>query len=256
MNDSELHDPEDLRAGGDLIAGDKIGGDSVGQNKIGGDSVGQNKIVGLSGEDVTKIIEVLLKHFPEMYLREPEHLDEVLQSFHRCHEELHEWKELHNYLDTTVQLYDQFAEAVRNVDRQSFNSESLHNLQNSWYKISLMLDQMLTWAKRIQLIGKPYQETNDGKLIGEDWAIKLELTRRDIECHLNIAHDCIEASAVRPLYKKLFNPAQLGERWFIQLMDYTSRYWSLALSYLHFTDDKLRTTATRLVDISQAALRR
>ncbi|MEW5871465.1 MAG: hypothetical protein AB1894_19485 [Chloroflexota bacterium] len=259
MTDQSQPDPQSTEVGGSYLEGDAElhGGDFVGKDKIiSGDQVGQDKIIGFNSEDVSKIIDVLLKHFPQAYLERPEQLDQVLQEFHQCHDELSEWKELHNYLDITIQLYDQFLVAVRNTNRQNFTPEGLQNLQNGWYKIALLLDQLLSWARKICVIGRPFEDADKNSLKGEDWAIKLELARRDIEGHLAAAHDSLGSAGERPAVMRLLRSSPLDESWFVQLMDFTSRYWSLVLGYLHYADDNLRKTATRLVGISQEALRR
>ena len=43
-----------------------------------GDFVGRDKYVGLSGKELSEIIDVLLKHFSQTYLQQPDQLDHVL----------------------------------------------------------------------------------------------------------------------------------------------------------------------------------
>ena len=228
------------------------GGGVVGRDASAGrDFVGRDQNIGMSGEEVSRLVETVLKNIQPEYIR-PQQLDEALTQFRQYHETLSEWKELHNFLDNTLQFYDQFWDLARAANRKNL---LLADLQNRWLRISLELDGMLKWAATIQYIGRPYNETGDGRLDGEKWAIDLEIARRDIANHLAQAQKLIDSSSAS-LFNRLAGQNPLDEQWARQLAEYASRYRSLILFYMHQANANLLNTATKLTDLSQRVLRR
>ena len=245
MASQEEERPGQIDTGG----GSYVGGGA----SAGGDFVGRDKFIGLSGEEVNRLIETLLHNIRPEYMQ-PGQLGEALGQFRTFHETISEWKELHNFLDNSVQFYDQFWDQARKADRRNFN---LANLRNSWMRIALELDALLKWAEGIQLIGKRFNHAASGRLEGEEWAIKLEIARQDIEQHLKSAEKRQEpTSGTGALLGRLLNPGQLDEQWFERLNDLASNYRTLILFYLHHANEHLRSTATELVEVSQRVLRR
>src|SRR5258708_18478106 len=88
--------------------------------KISGSEVaGRDNIKGFSGKDVNQLIETLLKHFPKGYLQNPVELDKTLSDFRNYHEQLHEYKELHNAINEILVAFEQFkAEIDRSNSRR------------------------------------------------------------------------------------------------------------------------------------------
>src|SRR5918996_1633691 len=86
----------------------------------GSEVAGRDHIEGISGKDVNKIIETLLKHFPKGYLQNPGELDKTLSDFRRYHEQLHEYKELHNGINEIIVAFEPFkAEMDRSNSRRA-----------------------------------------------------------------------------------------------------------------------------------------
>jgi len=245
MSSQEDNQPGKVETGGGSYV---EGGVNAGE-----DFVGRDKIIGLSGEEVNRLIETLLRNIRPEYM-EPDQLGEALNQFRTFHETISEWKELHNFLDNSVQYYDQFWDQARKADRRNFD---LVDLRNSWTRIALELDALLGWAEGIQLIGKRFNHEASGRLDGEEWAIKLEMARQDIEQHLKSAEKRQETGAgTGSFLGRLINPGQLDEQWFERMNDLASNYRTLILFYLHHANEHLRNTATELVEMSQRVLRR
>lgn len=250
--DAAHKDPEDAPPGDQTIRESRAGGSQARDVSVSnGEFVGRDK--GLDGEDVSKIIEVLLKYLPDSYVKRPEQLDELFSQFQKIHAELSEWKELHNFLDTTIQYYDQFWDALGNSGKKTAN---LANLRNSWLKISVVLDQQLKWAETITHIGKRYSVGPDGKIMGEDWAIKLELIRREIEANLANYQKATDPAGPFASVRRILGPSSQDDYQMNQLQENASNYRTLVYGYMHWADDRLRDAAGKLVEYSQSILRR
>jgi hypothetical protein len=230
----------------------KSGGSSVGgEVSLEGPArfTGRDYTEGLKGTEVTALLDVVLKYFRETSLQSPQQLDNLLKQFQQHQEELREWKELHNFLDTTIQKYDQFLKAVHSAEKMP---PDIDDLRNSWFSIGLTLDSLLAWASKITRIGEPYSDQG-GSLRGEAWAIRLESTRREIEKHLNAQLDL----GGKPTLLARFQDRSKGyEKWYKNLTELASRYHTLVLSYMHDADDRLRNSAAKLLETSQEFLRK
>jgi len=229
--------------------GSAIGGDLTIKN---GEMVGRDSI-GLNGDEVSKIIEVLMKYFPKTYITNPEQLDKVFNEFQACHAGLYEWKELHNHLDTSLQLFDQFEDALRQANRRNANIESLYG---SWFKIQEVLDELLSWAQTIQVIDQKFAINAAGEMTGPDWAIKLASKGKEINDHLQNVRKAAQESSGKGFVQRLWNPDPMDENWFRQLSEYASNYRYLVLRFMSIADKNLREMATKLYEISAQNLRR
>jgi hypothetical protein len=135
----------------------------------GSDVTGRDRI-GLSGEEVNRIIETLLKYFPKDYLQNPKDLDKTLGEFRYYHEKLHEYKELHNGINEILVAFDQFKVEVESSDYRR-QLPKLRRLRNLWWPVSIGVSSLLKWSQEIEYIGRPLKVFEDKSMSGEDWAI-------------------------------------------------------------------------------------
>lgn len=226
----------DLGSGSSRISGSKI--------------TGRDHIEGLSGKDVNQIIETLLKYFPRGYLQNPNELDKTLGDFRRFHEQLHEWKDLHNALDEIITSFAQFSSEIHRYN--SINKiPHLSTLRNLWYPVSVKVDLLLEFAKNIALIGKRYNE-NNGNLEGERWAVKISDMRSQINLQLGF-DETSSFSAQSPNLGNKFNYFW-GRKpdWWITLYELNNEFNHIAYGQMHFADKKLRETANELYTLSKS----
>jgi len=220
-----------------------------------GDFVGGDKFVGLGGKEVAQILDVLFKYFSQSYLKRPEQLDRVLGNYQKLHEQLYEWKEMHNHMDRILQAFEQFSTQVINAG-EPLGVRELHNL---WFPVNLCLDNLLEWAKKINCIGKSFVLGEDGELRGEIWAIDLENARKEIAAHLGVSSDS-PGSGTLPggprLIRRLRYYLGLDANWWNGLVDLARRFRHIILQNMHFADKRLRETATELYHVSRGTLMR
>lgn len=218
------------------------GGVSIGQSSQvnAADLVGRDKI-GLDGEEVKGIIEVLLKNIPRSALG-AEQLDRALGQFREYHERLHEWKELHNYLSEILRTFDSFRVQA---DRWTTGG-SLDPLRQSWQSVNQQVEILLDWAKTIKHIGTPYRELANARE-GEDWAVKID----DLQNALSEFLRFDKAPGGKSPFGGLFG--QKSDEWY-RLHELASSFNNATVMYLHRADKNLRDTATYLYNLSRNVL--
>src|SRR5574337_1243471 len=92
-----------------------VGGDVTGRDKI---AAGANVVqaeagaavsisTGLTPEQVTDLIDVILRNFSRVPVSQlADEVDNTLHQFRTYHEQLYEWKELHNILSEILRTFD------------------------------------------------------------------------------------------------------------------------------------------------------
>lgn len=229
--------------------------------KISGSEVaGRDNIKGFSGKDVNQIIETLLKHFPKGYLQNPGELDRTLSEFRLFHEQLHEYKELHNAINEILVAFEPFkAEIDRSNSRRSL--PKLGHLRDLWRPVSMCVVSLLNWSQTIKNIGQPFQKLEDKSKSGEDWAIQFSELQSRINQHLGLT----DALGVNEYSRKEFyypNQIQIltfqrfGTEipWWETLSELTSSFSHTSSHHMNSADKQLRQTAQELFNLSNKAL--
>lgn len=246
-------------------AGKKEGGLDVQSDRTefegpvaGRDNVTTN--TGVSGAEVSQIIETLLKHFPERYLKNPLELDKTLSEFRLYHEQLHEYKELHNAINEILVAFEPFrAEIDRSNSRRLIPKLSF--LKDLWRPVSMSVVALLNWSQKINHIGKPFKVLEDKSRSGEDWAIQFSGLQSRVNEHLGM----IDSSGTSGTPKKEVeypSPMQivayqrLGTEipWWEMLLELTSEFQHTSSHHMNSADKQLRQTAQELFNLSNKAL--
>lgn len=222
----------------------------------GGDWVGGSK--GLSGVEISQIIETLLKHFPESILQ-PTQLDSTLDQIIRFHESLYEWKELHNHLDVISNAFSPFAKQIERSEVTRKIPET-REILNYWYPVSERIGSFLLWAQSVHHIGLRYEVLDDKSMLGERWAVRISKLRNDIEEHLGLGKTKYGSSsrsgAPKGLQRLLFRLFGLEILWLRELGELSRVFEHAATEQMHHADKKLREAATELYNLSQRTLLR
>lgn len=215
---------------------------------------------GVSGEEVKGIIETLLKHFPQKYLDNPGELDKTLSEFRLFHEQLHEYKELHNAVNDIQIAFGQFR-----VEMERANSlrslPKLSVLRDRWRPVSMNVITLLNWSQTIKNIGKPFQILEDKRKSGEDWAIQFSELQARINEHLGIS-DQLGVSGFSkketdyPSQMQIIAYKQFGTeiQWWETLSELTSSFDDITSHHMNSADKQLRRTAQELFNLSNKAL--
>lgn len=224
----------------------------------GRDNVTSN--TGVSGAEVNQIIGTLLKHFPERYLKNPLELDKTLSEFRLFHEQLHEYKELHNAINEILVAFDPFKEKVYEAISQRSIPE-LSSLRNSWRPVSMNVTTLLNWSQKIIHIGKPFRVLEDKSKLGEDWAIRFSGLQSQINEHLGMidpssAGEASKKETEYPSQLQILAYQRLGTvvPWWKTLLELTSEFQHTSAHHMNSADKQLRDTAQKLYDLSNKAL--
>jgi hypothetical protein len=215
---------------------------------------GRDHIEGFSGQEVNQIIETLLKHFPKGYLKNPGELDKTLGDFHHYHEQLHEYKELHNGVNEILVAFEPFrAEIDRSNSRRSL--PGLGHLRDLWRPVAMSVGLLLKWSQTITHIGKPYRELEDKSKSGEDWAIQFSELQGRINSHLGLNEYSTERVSY-PGRAQILAFQRFGVEipWWETLAELTSSFSHISSYHMNSADKQLRQTAQELFNLSSKAL--
>jgi hypothetical protein len=215
--------------------------------------VGRDHIVGLSGKEINRIIETLLKNFPKSLLQNPDELDNTLSDFRRYHQQLHEYKELHNGINDILVAFEPFKAEVNRSDVMGF-VEKPGNLRIYWEPVSLHVSSLLTWSQTIQYIGKPFQEFEDKSRSGEAWAIQFCELRNGIDDHLGLNQYSTERNNYLARFMSDFRRRKYEIPWLATLVELTGRFSNASSLFMNSADKQLRQTAQELFNLSSKAL--
>jgi len=229
--------------------------------KISGSEVaGRDNIKGFSGKDVNQLMETLLKHFPKGYLQNPLELDKTLSEFRNYHEQLHEYKELHNAINEILVAFEQFkAEIDRSNSRRAIPKLSL--LRDLWRPVSMSVVSLLNWSQSINNIGKPFQKHDDKSKSGEEWAIQFSELQSRINEHLGMdeqlgLNEYSKKDIDYPSQIQILTFQRLGTEisWWETLSELTSSFSHISSHHMNSADKQLRQTAQELFNLSNKAL--
>jgi len=218
-----------LTVGGDVKDGNIIVGDG---NKVQqGDFVSRDKVIQNIQNvniDIEKLITALKDSLPEDDPA-PQHLLDVLKSFQNYHAALHEWKELHNFLNDVLHQFGQFSLEIDRIEiaRERPDPRSLCRL---WRPISQTVNALMEWGKNIQYIGRPFVKSDQG-LQGDPWAIEMFIAEENLERLLKSTS--VDTNA---------------------LFDARSEFGEKAETHMYLADKKLRETADELYNLSRIVL--
>lgn len=226
----------------------------------GGEIAGRDHIEGMSGTEVNKIIETLLKHFPKGYLQNPGELDKTLSEFRSYHEKLHEYKELHNAVNDILIAFEQFRTEVDRANTLRLVPE-LSVLRKRWRPVSMNVTALLNWSQTIKSIGKPFQILDDKSKLGEDWAIQFSGLHHRINEHLGMtdqfgAGESTKEDMDYPGPLQIISFQRLGTKipWWETLSELTSSFGDTSSHHMNSADKQLRQTAQELYNLSNKAL--
>jgi hypothetical protein len=193
-----------------------------------GDFVGRDKIVQNIQLDLDKVISVLKQTLPDDDPT-PQYLLDTLKNFQLFHAQLHEWKELHNFLNDILIAFGPFA---RQVDQCEISGEAPNPrlFRQLWQPISQKVNGLLEWGKTITQIGQPFLESEQG-LQGSRWFVDL----------------CVARYRLSQLLKSAV--VESGE-----LVDACSEFGDKAETHMFVADRNLRETADELYSLSRVVL--
>lgn len=175
----------------------------------------------------------------------------ILDRFHAFHEELYEWKELHDQLDMLLNAFGQFATPIEHAyATRQFLAPLV--LKNMWRAVTRQVAFLLGFAEGIELIGLAYQELPGGERVGEAWAVKIASLRVGMDAHLQDAPNAPGTTALKRVLSKW---GRQDEAWWQQLYELTHEMSDLIKTQMTIADKNLRETATSLYDLSKDVLK-
>lgn len=209
---------------------------------------------GLNLKDLT--YEVLAPDDPRL-----QGVDSLLTEFRQHYQRLREWKELHNHLDETLNVFGQYtAQVERFADRNE--PVDLDPLNISWQPVHRRITVLLTWAAQdVQFIGQPYQVLDNGERTGEKWAIELAELHQAVNVYLreNPVQQVVTAPpSLWPRLRYLFgsenSQTAIWQEWWRGLRELTRSCDNTLKTHMFMADKELRKTAMELYDLSKEAL--
>jgi hypothetical protein len=228
MSTEENPSETSISVGGNVDDSNIIVGNSNVQN---GDYVSRDKVIQHIQNvnfDIEKLIAGLKQSLPEGDPT-PQYLLEALKSFQQYHASLHEWKELHNFLNDVLFM---FAPFTLEIDRIEIANEQPNPrlLARLWRPISQKVNALLEWGKSIQYIGKPFIRSEQG-LQGAAWAVEMYIVTEHLDQLLRAGQADTNA-----------------------LFDARSEFNEKAETHMYLADKKLRETADELYNLSRVVL--
>jgi hypothetical protein len=179
--------------------------------------------------DVQKLLDTLKQALPADDPL-PASVLAMLQEFRTFHTRLWEWKELHNFLNDVIFVFDQFSREVERRDATGALGD-VRALKRLWRPVDQKVSLLLTFAAQIQYIGPPLVVNRDGSRQGPPWAIEL-------------------AGAADPL-KHLFEESAPALE---AVYEATYTFSDAAEKHMYLADKQLRDAAGELFNLSNALL--
>lgn len=185
----------------------------------------------------------------------------LLEQFRQYYRRLREWKELHNHLDETLNVFGQYAAQVERFAVAGVDVDPVA-LDISWQPVHRRMSVMLAWAERdIEHIGRPYRLLENGEREGEKWAVELAELHQALHEHLKESPGQRNpANERRAGWRRFFN-AQAGatearswEDWQRHLRELTRTCDNALKTHMFLADKELRKTALELYEMSREAL--
>lgn len=216
----------------------------------GGDIAG---VIYKHGLDANELIIALKRAFPKNDPR-PEQFRQVLEQFHNYHNSLYEWKELHNSLDNILSSFGQFSSAIQRADAE-MNMPQIHSLRSLWRGVSVSVDNLVDFAGKIEYIGTPYLEKQDGRMVGEAWVVKINALRKRLDNQLGVGvlpSSGIPSGVTGKLVQKMQFRVGVKPDWWITLLELTNEFSHTAYAHMHLADKRLRDSASELYTLSKS----
>lgn len=210
----------------------------------GGDLVGRDQHVGLNGAEIRQLFETLLKYFPRGYLH-PTQLDKVLNQFRQYHEQLKEWKDLHDALDRLIIAFDPYKVEVQASDRTR-KVPRAKDIRALWFPVSQQVSALLEFAKGIKSIGQQFQVLEDGSKVGIKPAIDLDKFCLAIDELMEAPPTFLQCLSFR------FMGVDVG--WWRQICRLVGEFDHVVTQQMSLVDRQLRDTATELYHLSTLTL--
>lgn len=194
-----------------------------------------------------------------------QHMHHLIAQLRNYYQKLHEWKELHNQLDETINIFGQFAAQVDRLASKGMSVDDVNLLYISWDPVHHRLNKLLMWAEQdIQHIGLPYQVLENGDRTGERWAVDLAGQHEAIRTLLTQELPISEYPFGQGFYRIIQRIIQLirgyhyqspeWQDWWRTLRDNTRDLDSKLKVSMFWADKELRKAAERLRDFSREAL--
>ena len=190
-----------------------------------------------------------------------ESVQSLIGQFRSYYLRLYEWKELHNHLDETLNVFGQYA---AQVERFAVKGEAidLDLLIVSWQPVYRRTGILLMWAAQdMKHIGKAYHVSEAGEKTGERWAVELGELHFTINTYLQDNPTANSKSAAGGRWQRVlivFSGRSEGgvswQGWWNGLRDLTRALDHALKNHLYFADKELRKTAGELHDLSKEAL--
>jgi hypothetical protein len=187
-------------------------------------------------------------------------VESLLTQFRHHYQRLREWKELHNHLDETLNVFGQYAAQVeRFADAPS--PANLDPLTLSWQPVHRRILVLLTWAEQdVRHIGRPFRLRDNGQREGEKWAVELAVLHHSLDTYLRESPAEPVTRPGQQWYRALyFFRSERGQAgpwplWWRGLRELTRSLDDSLKIHMFMADKELRKTAVALYDLSREAL--
>lgn len=171
----EINIEGDVETSGDIVGGDK---------EVQGDEVANQFNIYLKGSyDLKNLFDELLKVRGK---NDPTTL-KILRSLREIkglHNELQEWKELHNYLNIILMQLGQLTKQLQRLDAEN-NEGNRRDLKTLWNPIKMHVNNLLNWAKSIKYIhDNSFEIDENNNITGPWWAIDVHSSGKAVDTYL------------------------------------------------------------------------
>jgi hypothetical protein len=227
--------------------GSNFGGDFRASNSTVG---GRDIIQGVPYDKLAAVYVEMRNIFSTSQLENPRALHQNLSLLRSLHDELYEWKELHNCLDEIIYAMAPFEVQVNLIDRNP-KSIDVKSLRNMWRGVAGKVDGLLHFARGIQKIGARFEESPQG-MKGERWAVLTYSGCKAISDNLGIS---LLDPFAEPLHKIEVSPLErmLGARpnWWGNFYEQAENFRTNVLQFMTEADKRLLEKAAELYHLSQ-----
>ena len=206
--------------------------------------INADSIVGITGEELVEI----LKTVSPKYLSK---LNKTLRDFLHYHKELDEYKELHNKINDILTRFEPFRNEIISLKSNQIERK-IESLKIRWQPVSMLVDSLLSWARKIEYIGERFQILEGKEKRGESWAVLFSAEQDEMnQLGLKIIYT---EKMIYPNQPPSVEISADKSLWVSRLKSCTERFHNITLIHMYETDKKLLKTAQELLSISDKAL--
>jgi hypothetical protein len=206
--------------------------------------INADSIVGITGEELVEI----LKTVSPKYLSK---LNKTLRDFRHYHKELDEYKELHNKINDILTRFEPFRNEIISLKSNQIERK-IESLKIRWQPVSMLVDSLLSWARKIEYIGERFQILEGKEKRGESWAVLFSAEQDEMnQLGLKIIYT---EKMIYPNQPPSVEISADKSLWVSRLKSCTERFHNITLIHMYETDKKLLKTAQELLSISDKAL--